>query len=82
MARFKQSPISGREFVETGVKKCAGNERSGRDPIQQRARKLAGGDPTVVPQLALHRLHPLQERFGIVQPAKLRSLAPRFPGMH
>ncbi len=49
MARLKQTPIRGREFVETRVEECAGNHRAGRDPIQQRSRKLARGNPTVAP---------------------------------
>ena len=82
MTGLKQPPIRGREFVETRVKERAGNHRPSGDPIQQRSRQLAGGDPSALPQFALHRVHPIQECFRIVEPAKLRRLAPRFPGMH
>ena len=82
MAGFEQTPVRGREFVETGVEESAGSQRSGRDPIEQRSRKLARRNPTVIPQFAFHRVHPAQKCIRVVEAVKLRRVARRFPGVH
>src|SRR5579871_3087106 len=82
VAGVEQVSVGGRELVETRMKESAGNERSNRDAIEERARELARGNPAVVMQLALDGEHPLQEFFGILQAAKFRNVAGGFPGTH